>query len=86
MSKKSSFRRHRPLITVYTVTPEAWNQVRAHLGWPATGEPVPYDVCQQLGKDSAAVHDGGLRVLLVLIAEAWQHSYPVPPHRILVQD
>ena len=86
MSKKSSFRRHRPLITAYTVTPDAWNQVRAHLGWPATGEPVPYDVCQQLGQESAAVHDGRLRVLLVLIAEGWQQSYPVPPHTILVQD
>ena len=86
MSKKSAFRRRPPPVTVCTLTPDAWNQVRAHLGWPATGDPVPYDVCQQLGQESAAVHDDMLRVLLVLIAEGWQQSYPVPPRTILVQD
>jgi hypothetical protein len=84
MSKKSAYRRRKPRPTAYAFTPHTWNHIRAHLGWPETGEPVPYAACVQLREDLEREGEGVLLTLMVLVTEGWRLSYPEPPRQVLL--
>ena len=84
MSKKSAYRRRNPLPTAYVFTPHTWNHIRAHLGWPETGEPVPSAACLQLREELEREGEGDLLTLMVLVTEGWRQSYPAPPRHVLM--
>ena len=85
MSKKSAYRRRRSSTGSCTLTPKAWNRVRAQLGWTLTGEPVPYEACLRLLDSLASEEHIDLQVLIALIVEGWQQSYPLPPQTIILE-
>jgi hypothetical protein len=80
MSKKSAYRRREETIVFNAHT---WNCLRAYLGWEETGEPVPFEACQEVFNrveyDERAEQ---LRVLAVLVIEGWQQSYPQAPQKL----
>jgi len=87
MSKKSAYRRRKPLPTAYVFNANTWNRIRAHLGWPETGEPVPYATCLQLqdGLEGGGSEEAEIfAVLLVMVTEGWRQSYPAPPQQVLM--
>ena len=80
MSKKSAYRRRKELSHTVAFTSRTWDYIRVHLGWPETGEPVPYAVCLEFrdrlrGKREASE----LLTLVALVTEGWRQSYPQPP-------
>jgi hypothetical protein len=81
MSKKSAYRRRREETIIFTA--HTWDYLRAYLGWEETGEPVPFDVCQELFHrveyDARAEQ---VRVLVALVVEGWRQSYPHAPQQL----
>jgi hypothetical protein len=84
MSKKLSHgRRRQDTLTTYRFSARTWNYLRAQVGWPETGEPVPYAACLQWRDQLADTGDAGeLCVLLALVCEGWRQSHPHAPQAV----
>ena len=84
MSKKSAYgRRRQEKVTTYQFSPRTWNYIRTQLGWPETGEPVPYAACLQYRDQLEATGGAGEPLtLLGMVCEAWRQSYPQAPQRV----
>jgi hypothetical protein len=83
MSKKSAYRRRRPVLTTYQFSARTWDTLRARLRWPETGEPVSYAACLRLrDRLEAEGETSEFFTLVILVIEAWRHSYPQAPQGI----